>query len=136
MRRIHRLARFETLETRCMLAIDWVNAVGANAFNSNGVFNSQEEAVAREIINRAIDDWEAVIQSFNYADNTLNDTYTLNINAGLIAGRGVTQNFQFSPLDNLPFSADITLDDNGTVQQADWNVWINHWGNTLTRVGV
>ena len=119
--------RLEQLEDKRLLAIVWANEFGTTAAGNDpnfGVFNTNE-VVARTIVNRAIDDWEGVITDFNYDNdnnpntvNLLNDTYSLNISAGPIAGRGATGINTFAPngnagTGNRPASATITLDDNG-----------------------
>ncbi len=113
----------EHLEDRRLLAIMWANELDVNGnFDINNGFQAQygnDTLIARELVNRAIDDWERVITNYNFAvdndadpNNNLDDIFMLNVSAGPIAGRGVTGNFQFGA-DNRPFSADITLDDNG-----------------------
>ena len=112
--------RFEQLEDKRLLAIVWANEhdIGANdpQFNTYGL----NEATARTIVNRAIDNWEAVITDFNYdGDNNpntvngLNDTYQLTVSAGTFAG-GLRAQTQFPAFINgQPISTTITMDDNG-----------------------
>ena len=53
-----------------MLAIVWANEFGTG--NDNPSFDDEyldNEVVARQIVNRAIDDWNAVINDFNYDGN-------------------------------------------------------------------
>jgi hypothetical protein len=47
-----------------MLAITWVNEFNVN--NGFAASYSGAEQFARDLVNRAIDDWEAVITDFNY----------------------------------------------------------------------
>lgn len=59
--------RFEQLEDKRPLAIVWANEFGTGVNDPNFDDEYQgDEVVARSIVNRAIDDWEAVINSFNY----------------------------------------------------------------------
>jgi hypothetical protein len=77
--------------------------------------------IARQLVNRAIDDWESVISNFNYTEDTdsdpnnnLNNTFTLNVIAALpgqIPGRGRTEDVYFP--NGRPVSANIFMDDNG-----------------------
>lgn len=52
---------YECLENRRLLAIDWANR-GADNFGALGA----NATLAREIVDRAINDWAAVIADFNY----------------------------------------------------------------------
>lgn len=80
--------RFELLEDKKMLAIVWANEgnndtpqyVGDHFDDEYGAYAMN----ARAIVNRAIDDWNKVITSFNYTEdadsnssNDLNDTFEL-----------------------------------------------------------
>lgn len=109
----------ETLEDRQLLStIVWTNRGSANSdtdgFNANLGANA---ALARTLVDAAIDDWEAVIQNFNYANvgtpgnAPFANQFTLTLSAAQINGRGVT----FNPgIDSQgkPFSATIQLDNN------------------------
>lgn len=64
--RNRRLA-FEVLEDKRMLAtINWVNGNDLNANFFNLVYEDKAD-LAAAVVRRAISDWEAVIESFNYA---------------------------------------------------------------------
>src|SRR5690606_21888219 len=63
------------------------------------------------IVNRAITDWKAVIQSFNYAAGP--DEFTLEVHAAQLAGRGRTWDVEYEPVSNKPMAAKITLDLDG-----------------------
>ena len=68
----------------------------------------RNEAVARAIADRAIDDWERAIVNFNYQGG--GNTYNLTLNAAAIGGRGQTANI--AHLAGKPISATVTMDDN------------------------
>ena len=119
----NRCCRIEWLEERRLLAIDWVNQATNNF--ATVYTNGDDATIATALVARAISDWEAVITDFDYDNdnnpntvNVLNDTYSLNIIAGPIPGRGRTNINTFAPNGNIgtgnrPTSATITLDDNG-----------------------
>lgn len=76
----------EQLEDRRLLAILWANEATVD-FSNYGVY----EPLAREAVQRAIRDWEAVITDFNYdGDNNpaTNNTFNLSIATSPISGRG------------------------------------------------
>ncbi|TWT30984.1 hypothetical protein KOR34_43570 [Posidoniimonas corsicana] len=120
--RQHKQLRVEDLEDRRMLAIVWANPdPAANGFDSE--YGAQAD-LATAIVQRAIGDWERAITSFNYdvdndanPSNDLNDTFTLTLGAGDIAGRGVTSSVTYGA-DLRPYAATVTLDDN-----ADGDGW-------------
>ena len=99
----------EQLEGRTLLStIVWTNRVVSDNFAIYGA----NAGTARAIVDRAIDDWERVIVNFNYAGG--GNTYNVDISAGAISGRGVTQNItRNDAIQKKPTSADITMDDNG-----------------------
>ncbi|MCO6045134.1 hypothetical protein NG895_14580 [Aeoliella sp. ICT_H6.2] len=112
----------EQLENKDLLAIVWANESAAlNTFDLEyGVNNA---TTAQAVVNRAISDWNAVINSFNYAEdldanpsNDLNDTYYLSVFAEDLGG-GTRGQVQFADtqynVDNSPISGTIRLDDNG-----------------------
>ncbi len=115
-----RRLRFESLEKRRMLAAEivWVNEFGTGANSPDfDIVYEENQAIARALVNRAIIDWEGVIESFNYNDPLLNDTYTLTITAGPdfnddVAGRGGPDPFNFAAGEK-PRSGSINMDDNG-----------------------
>ncbi len=58
----NRRPMLEPLEDRRLLAIVWANEFGANGFDIYG----NDEVYARDLVNRAMDDWDRVITDFNY----------------------------------------------------------------------
>jgi len=107
---------FEQLESRRMLAtIFWANEIdpATGILDDDNFFQDvygENAQVARAIVNRAIDDWEAVIQSFNYAsdndadpNNDLNDTFTVTISARE-PFFGVTNSVTREAVSNKPFA--------------------------------
>jgi hypothetical protein len=100
------LTPVEPLERRFLLStINWTNRGTTDNFAIYG----GNANLARTIVDRAIDDWERVIVNFNYAGG--GNTYNLQVFAGAIGGRGVTQNVTNNQ--GKPNSARITMDDNG-----------------------
>src|SRR5690606_36663824 len=104
---------FERLEDRRVLAIAWANEFGSGSDDPDFDihFTASEEVVVRSIINRAIDDWETVINSFNYDSPALNDTFSLKVFARELSGRGSTTNRVFEAGSQKPISANISIDD-------------------------
>jgi hypothetical protein len=101
-------AACETLEWRTLLStIVWTNRAVSDGF---AIFGTNE-ARARAIADRAIDDWERVIVNFNQQGG--GNTFNVQIDASLLGGntRSVTNNVE--TLAGKPVSADVTLDDNG-----------------------
>jgi hypothetical protein len=109
--RIARLLRdravCQALEARRLLAINitWANRATTDNFGIYGADAGQ----ARTIVDRAINDWEAVITSFNRSGGSEN--FTLNITAAPIDGRGSTGGI--GTTNGKPSSANISMDDNG-----------------------
>ena len=114
--------RFEQLEDKRLLAIMWANEFdnGANdpLFNLYGA----DEATARVIVNRAIDDWEAVVTDFNYDGdnnpttvNALSDTFQLTVRAAALSSATRRGETFFATVDanGLPAQTTIRMDDNG-----------------------
>ncbi len=111
----NRRLMIEPLEGRRLLAIVWANEFGVNDFDIYG----NDEVYARDMVNRAMDDWDRVITDFNYdgdtnpnTTNSLNDTYTLTINAATLASpttRAQTAIPNFDP-NGLPTDTTITMD--------------------------
>ena len=96
---------FEALEARRLFStINWVNRLTSDGFSIYGA----NENTARAIADRAIHDWERVINNFNYSNG--GNTYSLTLSAAAISGRGVTSNIQ--NLNGKPISATIQIDDN------------------------
>lgn len=56
-----RRPRFENLEQRHLLAISWANETTAD-FSLYGT----SQIIAKELVNRAINDWEAVIRTATF----------------------------------------------------------------------
>lgn len=119
----------ESLEQRRMLAIFWANQGSSNPtdpnYNSDG-FDSVYTSIAgsaRQIVKQAINDWEKVITDFNYdgdqnplTNNSLNNTFTLNISATALTSstaRGETLGNLLTYFNGRPTAATIQLDDNG-----------------------
>jgi CSLREA domain-containing protein len=113
----------ESLESRNLLAVMWINK-GSASINSDG-FNTNfpgSSEIARSIAQRAVDDWNAVIDSFNYAEdldtnpsNDLNDVFDLTISALNLgnSNRGQVQHSSFSyNVEDKPTAATVELDNN------------------------
>jgi hypothetical protein len=101
----------------------WGN-MGSATNNSDG-FNTafpDDFMIARSLAKRAVDDWNAVIQNFNFSEDTdsdqtnnLNNTFNLTINAfDLMNGnRGQVQHPSFSFAANAKSkAATVEVDDN------------------------
>jgi hypothetical protein len=106
----------DLLESRRLLStINWTNkGTGAGAGDTddfNAIYGGNA-TVARNIVQRAIDDWEAVLVNFNGSGGR--NTFTLTLSAVAFAGglRGQTGSVVYDALDK-PQSAVIDLDDNG-----------------------
>jgi Ca2+-binding RTX toxin-like protein len=106
----------ESLEDRTLLSIIlWTNrgGPGSDTDNFQATYGSLATATtARAIVDRAINDWQTVIQNFNYAGG--GNTYSLTINAMNLGdgGRGVTTGIATDAA-GKPTSATITMDDDG-----------------------
>ncbi len=104
----------EPLETRTLFSnINWVNE-GNDSF----IFFGANQNVARDIVNKAISDWERVIVDFNYDDNgsSLSNTFNLTLNAASMdfGVRGSAQNTgRDDSTDRKPTSATVTIDNDG-----------------------
>ncbi|MGE3642162.1 MAG: hypothetical protein AB7G28_26700, partial [Pirellulales bacterium] len=75
---------FESLEERMVLStINWSNrgSAGSDTDGFNGLFGGNAN-LARQIVDRAIDDWEAVIANFNYSGG--GNTFTLQVQPAAI----------------------------------------------------
>jgi hypothetical protein len=119
-RRNDRVLSIENLENRRLLAVDiqWTNETDPN--NRFDVQYPDDALIARQLVNRAIADWEAVINDFNYDGdndpatvNFRNNVFNLEVFAGQpgdISGRGEARAFTFDS--GRPISADIIMDDN------------------------
>jgi predicted outer membrane repeat protein len=112
-------ARFEHLEDRRLLAINWINQSTSNF----DLYYGANATLATEIVSRAVADWNVVITNFNYAEdldanpnNNLNNTFNLSIVAQpLSAGTRGQVNFadQSYNIDKSPTAGTVRLDDNG-----------------------
>jgi hypothetical protein len=119
--RYKRQLRFEHLENRKMLAIAWINQgiPGNDADDFQDVYGAANAVIARQLVNRAIDNWGAVITDFRYDtdnDPATNNTFNLTVVAASISGRGSTST-TFNT-NGKATQATITLDDNG--QGSGW----------------
>jgi hypothetical protein len=121
-RHAHKRLSFESLENRRLLSvnINWVNESSAG----NGFSTLGDADLAKQIVNRAISDWEQVIVDLDYDNDTdvmTNNTINLTINvADLLGGRGQTDISAMSSTvghptwtAGIPIAANITLDDDG-----------------------
>ena len=119
--------RIEQLEDKRLLAIVWANELDANDnFDEDNGFADQYQAsaqIARAIVNRAIDDWNAVIPDFNFGDvNDANpgdgvfDEFRLTVIAGPLANTGSRGSVAFNTTtfntNTAPIAATVELDDN------------------------
>lgn len=106
----------EPLEIRRLLAtISWVNkgtGAGVGDLDDFNAIYGTNANLARSIVQRAIDDWEAVIANFNGSGGR--NTFNLTLSATAFSGglRGSTGSISYDAL-NKPQSATIQLDDNG-----------------------
>jgi len=128
----NRRLRIEQLEDKRLLAIVWANEFGTAAQGNDpglGTYGANE-VYAREIVNRAIDDWNSVITDQNFDndnDPLTNNGFLLNISAfdfatvGLPGTRGAAVITQFTNGGagqagweiGVPQEANIFMDDNG-----------------------
>jgi len=117
----NRRLRIEQLEDKRLLTIVWANEFGTNDFDTE---YGADEVIARTIVNRAIDDWNSVLTSFNYAEdndanpsNNLNDEFQLNVLAIDLVDPGVRGGVLFADttfnVDSSPTAGTVRLDDNG-----------------------
>jgi hypothetical protein len=110
-----RTARLEPLETRRLFSnINWVNE-GNDSF----IFFGANQNLARDIVHKAISDWERVIVDFNYDDtgSNLNNTFNLTLSAASMpfGTRGGTTNTGHDDnTDRKPTSAAVTIDDDAS----------------------
>ena len=115
--------RFEQLEDKTLFAVVWANEHGTGANDPNFQVYGPDEILARAIVNRAIDDWNAVIPDQNYDnDDDPEDGNGLSLvilasNIGSQLGYTNYGNFTdgsdgWTP--NVPTSAAIHLDDDGS----------------------
>ncbi len=105
----------EALEERTLMAVVWANA-GSNNFNT--VFGGTNGPIAAQIVQKAFDDWNRVLDlNWDGDDNANTNAANLQIQvsaANLGSGaRGQTGNMVVDDTNRWPTSADITLDDNG-----------------------
>ena len=112
----------ERLEKRDLLAIVWANEfVTSGPDDTNFDTYALNETIARQIVKRAISDWNAVITSFNYAEdldgnpnNNLNNTFNLTLVSEPLGSsvRGDAQITSFN-LNGAPYAGRVRIDDNG-----------------------
>jgi hypothetical protein len=103
-RRRDRQLFIETLEDKRLLAVVWANQ-GSSVNDSDRFelrYGADVAPLARQIVSRAIEDWNAVITDSNLSLSVLADP---------LAGRGGTGGVLYS--NGRPISANISLDDNG-----------------------
>jgi hypothetical protein len=114
---------FEHLEEKRLLAIVWSNQFGTGSddpeFND---FYGANEAVARQLVNRAIADWNKVILDQDWDNDSnpaTNGTFGLKVFARDLGGsRGTTDITSVSPntigfTPEVPTAATIEMDDDG-----------------------
>lgn len=108
----------EALENRRLLAVDlqWTNRGAGDDF---ATWYGANAGVARNAVDRAMEDWEKVIQNFNRSIFS-NNIYSLSISAGPISGRGVTNITGTDIFTGKPTSSTITMDDNGGGATNGW----------------
>src|SRR5206468_614923 len=103
--------QIEWLEGRDLPSnIVWVNR-GLPSDNFTATFGANAN-LARQIVDRAITNWESVIQFFNYPGGGNTYNLTLNIQNQGPGGRGVTF-VTNSNAQGQPTAATISLDDDG-----------------------
>jgi len=106
------------LEDRRLLAVVWINrGTAATDTDSFGATYGANAAIARQIVDRAVQDWSAVITDFNYDgdnDPATDNIYQLTVNAADLGGgsRGVANTTNIDG-NGLPTAATITMDDDG-----------------------
>lgn len=111
----------EPLEERRLLAvIIWQNrgSEGSDTDNFAALYGA-DAPVARSIVDRALDDWEAVIADFHYLEfgglfEPLGpNTYSVSVDAAALAGGLGTTTITDIDVQGKPFFAAIELDDDG-----------------------
>jgi hypothetical protein len=112
----------ERLERRDLPAIMWANEfVTSGPDDANFDTYQTNEVIARDIVHRAITDWNAVLTNFNYAEDTdanpinnLNNTFNLKLLVQPLATgiRGDADITSFN-VNGAPKGATVRLDDNG-----------------------
>ena len=118
---VFRRQRFEELECRRLLAIDWINrgTIGNDQDNFQNLYGLQDAIVARQIIDRAVSDWNAVIadQNFDNDSNPLTHDFQLAVNAFAFEALGQ----QFA---GVRGDTSITAVTHGGAGQAGWTVGV------------
>jgi hypothetical protein len=104
-----------------MSSINWINKGTGPGVNDTDSFNAlfgANATTARNIVQRAIDDWEDVIVDFNGSGGR--NTYDLTVNAGSLAAGtfAATSGISYDASDK-PDSATITIDPNNTTWYFD-----------------
>jgi Ca2+-binding RTX toxin-like protein len=148
-RKADRCRSFDELEHRLMFStIAWINrgtcmaaTCSGGSTDSDGFFATfgTNANVARQVVDRAIDDWEEVIQNFNYRDgsNRMNlQVGTANISA--IAVGGATS----ADRDGKPTAGRVTVDSDGnhfldrTADDAEFATLLTPFRASATITGV
>jgi hypothetical protein len=107
-------------ERRLLAVIIWQNrgSEGSDTDNFAALYGSNAP-LARSIVDRAIDDWEAVIADFHYLEfgglfEPLGpNTYSVSVDAAALAGGLGTTTITDIDVQGKPFFAAIELDDDG-----------------------
>lgn len=101
------------------MAINWVNQGNASndADNFETIYGVATASIARQLVSRAISDWNAVIRDFNYDgdnDPATDNTYSLQVFAGgfPFSLRGLTD-ISATTTTGLPTAGSIVMDDDG-----------------------
>ena len=107
----------EALEMRRLFStIVWLNR--GTSSNDSVLFNSvfgTKAALARSVVDAAIQSWENVISSFNYPANSGVTEYFVTIEmAGSGTGQGASTNITHVTSNNLPYQSIITIFGAGT----------------------
>jgi hypothetical protein len=115
----------ETLERRDLLAITWVNEGNASLALTDPNYDKDafvafyglgNAPLARQIVERAIADWNKVITNFNYNDpNNPTNEFDLTVDAAAMSGSGERGNTDITAITSnaVPTKATTVLDDDG-----------------------
>jgi hypothetical protein len=119
----YRTLAFERLEGRELLAIVWDNPGPTNDQDNFNLHYESNADVARAIVRRAIDDWNAVITDFTYAEdndsnpnNDLENEFHLTILAEELANDrrdDIQLDDMVYNIEEAPIATTIRLDDDG-----------------------
>jgi hypothetical protein len=121
--------KLESLEDRRLLAISWINRgmVGSDT-DLFGMQYGVNAEIARQVVDRAINDWNKLIVDFDYDgdDNAAtNNVFQLTINAQNIPTAPGTVTFGQATINNIdgngrPTSATILMDNDAGVAPTNW----------------